>query len=202
MSEFSIRVPKGATKRKKRVGRGAASGTGCTAGRGNKGQNSRSGGGVRPGFEGGQMPLYRRIARRGFSNSIFKKQFVAVNIDDLAVFKDGSAITLESLAEKGLIKKSEKAVKILGRGECTKKYIVEIEKVSAQAKEKIEKAGGSVKVFESEEKPEKSPKKKESKGKKETVESAVSEESVKEKAVEVTAADETETSEESADTDK
>jgi large subunit ribosomal protein L15 len=150
-----INKPGGSTRAKKRVGRGQGSGLGCTAGRGNNGQNARSGGGVRPGFEGGQMPLYRRIARRGFSNYPFKQEYAVLNLDALqAAYKGGDTVSLETLVEKGLIKASQTAVKILGGGEIKKKLTVEFVSVSGSAKAKIEAAGGSVteiKVLEEQE---------------------------------------------------
>ncbi|MCQ2981248.1 MAG: 50S ribosomal protein L15 [Treponemataceae bacterium] len=145
MSEFNLSAPYGATHSKKRVGRGSSSGLGSTAGRGNKGQQSRSGGKVYVGFEGGQMPLYRRIARRGFSNYWFKKEFSIVNLVDIeARFNDGETVNRESLVMKGLVKKQESLIKVLGNGDLTKKLTVDVDKVSASAKEKIEKVGGSV----------------------------------------------------------
>ena len=144
-----IRVPKGATKNKRVVGRGNGSTRGGTSGRGSNGQNARSGGGVRPGFEGGQMPLYRRIARRGFSNYPFKVEYKSVNLRELEEkFADGETVNLETLKEKGIIKGKNNKVKILGDGEITKKLTVDVEKVSAGAKEKIEKAGGNIVVKE------------------------------------------------------
>lgn len=152
MSEYNpvLSAPRGANKKPKRVGRGSSSGLGTTAGRGNKGQQSRSGGKVYVGFEGGQMPLYRRVAIRGFSNYPFKKEYVCINVDQLeAKFADGETIDKASLAEKGFIsKKSASLVKILGNGEVTKKFTVAVDKVSESAKAKIEKAGGTVKVIE------------------------------------------------------
>ncbi|MDC7217434.1 MAG: 50S ribosomal protein L15 [Spirochaetales bacterium] len=142
---FELKAPKGANKNKKVLGRGHGAGTGKTAGRGHKGQKARSGGNVRPGFEGGQMPLYRRVAARGFSNYMFKKTYVPVNLFLLEKnYSDGEVVSLETLVEKGLIKKSEKNIKILGNGELSKKLEVQIEKVSAGAVEKIEKAGGKI----------------------------------------------------------
>ncbi|MDR2588833.1 MAG: 50S ribosomal protein L15 [Spirochaetales bacterium] len=142
---FIIKPPKGAKKKRKIVGRGSGTRLQKTAGRGNKGQNSRAGGGVRPGFEGGQMPLYRRIARRGFSNEPFKIVNVPVNLGAIdAKYADGETVSLETLQEKRLIKKRDTDVKILSRGEITKKLSFKVEKLSAAAKEKIEKAGGSV----------------------------------------------------------
>ncbi|AHC14315.1 50S ribosomal protein L15 [Salinispira pacifica] len=140
-----LKKPEGSTRRRKRVGRGQGSGLGLTAGRGDNGQNARSGGGVRPGFEGGQMPLYRRIARRGFSNYPFKTKVAVLNLDALQQnYKSGETVSLESLAKKGLIKSREKNVKILGNGEIKKKLSVEYIAVSESAKAKIEKAGGTV----------------------------------------------------------
>jgi large subunit ribosomal protein L15 len=145
MSDFNLSAPHGANKKKRIVGRGSSSGRGSTAGKGNKGQQSRSGGKVYVGFEGGQMPLYRRIARRGFSNYWFKKEFAIVNLRDLeARFADGETVNKETLVLKGLANKADELIKVLGDGELTKKLTVAVDKVSASAKEKIEKAGGSV----------------------------------------------------------
>lgn len=145
MSAFELKAPKGANKSRKILGRGRATGTGKTSGKGNKGQKSRSGGGTRLGFEGGQMPLFRRVAARGFSNFPFKVEYIGVNVGSLNErYSDGENVNHETLVEKGLIKKSEKNVKILGAGELDKKLVVEIEKVTAGAKDKIVKAGGSV----------------------------------------------------------
>ena len=130
----------------KRVGRGIGSGNGKTSGKGHKGQNARSGGGVRPGFEGGQMPLYRRLPKRGFNN-IFAKQYLAVNVEELNRLEDGTEVTAETLKENGIISKTLDGVKILGRGELTKKLSVKVAKYSASAKEKIEKAGGKAEVM-------------------------------------------------------
>lgn len=136
----------GSTHRKKIVGRGIGSGVGKTSGKGHKGQNARSGGGVRPGFEGGQMPLYRRLPKRGFTN-IFAKKYVAVNVEVLDRFNDGDVVTAEAMLEKGIISKTLDGVKLLGRGEVTKKVDVKVAKISASAKEKIEKAGGKAEVM-------------------------------------------------------
>lgn len=136
----------GSTHRKKIVGRGIGSGVGKTSGRGHKGQKARSGGGVRPGFEGGQMPLYRRLPKRGFNN-IFAKKYVSVNVEVLDKFNDGDEVTAETLLEKGIISKALDGVKLLGRGEVTKKVNVKVAKLSATAKEKIEKAGGKAEVM-------------------------------------------------------
>jgi len=145
MENCQIRKPKGANKNKKIVGRGRSTGWGKTCGKGHKGQKSRSGGSIRPGFEGGQMPLYRRVAVRGFSNHPFKTEYQAVNLNRLEkVYSDGEIVNLETLREKGLIKKSEVFVKILGSGDITKKLEVQIENISGSAAKKIEKAGGKV----------------------------------------------------------
>lgn len=136
----------GSTFTVKRVGRGIGSGTGKTSGKGHKGQNARSGGGVRPGFEGGQMPIYRRLPKRGFKN-IFAKQYVTINIEALEAFEDGTEVTEQLLLEKGIIKKTLDGVKLLGRGELTKKLTVKVTKYTESAKEKIEKAGGKAEVM-------------------------------------------------------
>lgn len=147
MSDYNLHAPYGANKKKRIVGRGSSSGLGTTAGKGNKGQQSRSGGKVYVGFEGGQMPLYRRIARRGFSNYWFKKEYAIVNLAELeAKFADGETVNRESLVLKGLIKKADALIKVLGDGDITKKLTVSVDKVSASAKAKIEKAGGTVTV--------------------------------------------------------
>lgn len=130
----------------KRVGRGIGSGTGKTSGKGHKGQNARSGGGVRPGFEGGQMPLYRRLPKRGFNN-IFAKQYVTINVSDLERFENGTEVTAELLKETGVVSKVMDGIKILGRGELTKKLTVKAAKFTASASEKIEKAGGKAEVI-------------------------------------------------------
>lgn len=148
MADFILTAPQGANKKKRIVGRGSSSGRGTTAGRGNKGQQSRSGGKTYVGFEGGQMPLYRRIARRGFSNYPFKKEYVCFNVVELEEkFADGETVNRESLRAKGLVGKVIDGVKILGNGDLKKKLNVEVEKVSASAKAKIEAVGGTVKVL-------------------------------------------------------
>lgn len=135
-------------KQKKRIGRGPGSGNGKTAGRGHKGQNARSGGGVRPGFEGGQMPLYRRIARRGFSNYPFKVVYDVVNLKDLErAFADGDVVTPDALKAKRLIRSKSLNIKILGNGELSKKLTVQGLELSSAAKEKIEKAGGTIETM-------------------------------------------------------
>ena len=146
MADFVLNAPEGANKKRRIVGRGSSSGRGTTAGKGNKGQQSRSGGKTYIGFEGGQMPLYRRIAHRGFSNYPFKKEFVVVNVTLLEEkYSAGETVNKETLLAKGLISKVDALVKILGTGDLTKELTVEVDKVSASAKAKIEKAGGSVK---------------------------------------------------------
>lgn len=126
----------GSTKKVKRVGRGAGSGNGKTAGKGHKGQNARSGGGVRPGFEGGQMPLQRRVPKRGFVNN-FKKEYAIVNIGDLNCFNDGDTVDVAALKAKGLIKKELDGVKLLAKGELEKKLTINLELLSAAAKKKL-----------------------------------------------------------------
>ncbi len=136
-----------ATKNPKRVGRGIGSGSGKTSGRGHKGQKARSGGGVRPGFEGGQMPLVRRLPKRGFTN-IFKKVYNIVNIDTLNRFDNGTVVNAQLLLDNKIIKKIEPyGLKILGDGELTKKLTVQAHKFTKSAQEKIEKAGGKVEVL-------------------------------------------------------
>ena len=138
------RRPDGATRARRVVGRGAGSRRGGTAGRGTKGQNARSGGGVRPGFEGGQMPLYRRVARRGFSNKRFRVEYQVLNVAALAGFADGAVVTAQSLAERGLIKSPAAAVKLLGDGAVDRRLEVQVTRVSESARRKIEAAGGTV----------------------------------------------------------
>lgn len=137
----------GATTTRKRVGRGVGSGLGKTSGRGQKGQNSRSGGGVRPGFEGGQSPLFRRLPKRGFSNARFKTTYAVINLSDLDKFEDGATVTPELLKEMGLIKQSLDGIKVLGNGTLTKKLNVKAHKFSSVAKEQIEKLGGKAEVI-------------------------------------------------------
>ena len=136
----------GARQAKKRIGRGHGSGNGKTAGKGNKGQNARSGGGVRLGFEGGQTPLARRLPKRGFTN-FNRKECAIVNVENLNVFEDGAVVTVEMLKEAGLIKKELDGVKILGQGELTKKLTVQANKFSAAATAVIEQAGGKAEVL-------------------------------------------------------
>jgi large subunit ribosomal protein L15 len=137
----------GARTKEKRLGRGTGSGLGKTSGKGHKGQWARSGGGVRPGFEGGQMPLYLRLPKRGFSNDRFAMVYAEVNLDTLNAFEDGTVVTPELLLETGILKKTLDGVKILGRGDCTRKLTVKAAKFSKSAQEKITAAGGSFEVI-------------------------------------------------------
>jgi large subunit ribosomal protein L15 len=136
----------GSAEKAWRKGRGPGSGNGKTAGKGHKGQNARSGGGVRPGFEGGQIPMYRRLPKRGFTNDMFKKEFATVNVSTLEQFDNGTEITLEFLMQEGIVKKALCGLKILGNGDLTKKLTVKAAAVSEGAKQKIEAAGGKVEV--------------------------------------------------------
>lgn len=145
MSDFILNAPRGANKKKRIVGRGSSSGRGTTAGKGNKGQNARSGGKTYLGFEGGQMPLYRRVAKKGFSNYPFREEYLVINVSMLNTkYADNEVVDKDTLAAKGLVKKRAVLVKILADGELTKKLTVNVDKVSAQAKSKIEAAGGTV----------------------------------------------------------
>lgn len=146
MRLHELRPAEGAKKSPKRIGRGTGSGWGKSAGKGQKGQNSRSGGGVRPGFEGGQMPLYRRLPKRGFTN-IFAKEYTCINIDRLNIFEDGTEVTPELLLQTGMVKKVNDGIKILGNGNIEKKLTVKANKISKAAAEKIEAAGGKVEVI-------------------------------------------------------
>ncbi len=146
MRLHELRKAEGSTKVAKRKGRGQGSGLGKTAGRGHKGQNARSGGGVRLGFEGGQMPLYRRLPKRGFTN-IWGTTYTTLNVSDLNRFEDGQEVTAELLKEAGLIKKINDGVKILGDGNLEKKLTVKANKFSKTAIEKIESAGGKAEVL-------------------------------------------------------
>ena len=146
MKLHELKAVPGSRRAPKRKGRGAATGQGKTAGRGSNGQNSRSGGGVRLGFEGGQMPLYRRIPKRGFTN-IWRKEPAIVNISDLNGFEEDALVTAEILKEKGLIKKTDNGLKILGDGKLEKKLTVQANKFSKSAAEAIEQAGGKAEVI-------------------------------------------------------
>lgn len=146
MKLHEMQPAKGSNKSKFRVGRGHGSGNGKTSGRGHKGQNARSGGGVRPGFEGGQMPLHRRLPKRGFTN-IFAKEYVEVGISKLNKFEDGTVVTPELLKSSGIIKNIRDGVVILGSGELTKKLTVQAARFTKTAAQKIEAAGGKVEVI-------------------------------------------------------
>jgi large subunit ribosomal protein L15 len=141
-----LRPAPGSTTAPKRLGRGTGSGLGKTSGKGHKGAKARSGGGKRPGFEGGQMPLVRRVPKRGFTN-IFGKDYATVNVERLDIFEDGAVVTVESLMSAGIIKKTLDGVKILGGGELTRKLTVKADKFTESAKEKIEALGGKAEVI-------------------------------------------------------
>jgi large subunit ribosomal protein L15 len=144
----NLKPAKGATSTRKRVGRGPGSGLGKTSGRGEKGQKSRSGFGQKLGFEGGQMPLHRRVPKRGFTNARFRKEYVTVNIDRLEIFDAGTVITPDTLLKRGVIKKLKDGLKVLGDGALTKPLTVRAHKFSAKAQEIITKAGGKAEVLE------------------------------------------------------
>lgn len=147
MKLHTIHPAEGATKTRKIVGRGPGSGLGKTSGKGHKGQNARSGGGVRPGFEGGQLPLFRRLPKRGFSNALFKKEYAVINLSDLNKFEDGSVITPDLLKEMGLVKKQLDGIKVLGNGKLEKKLTVKAHKFSNRALEQINELGGKAEVI-------------------------------------------------------
>ncbi|MCC3358901.1 50S ribosomal protein L15 [Bacillus sp. REN16] len=146
MKLHELQATEGSRKTRNRVGRGTGSGNGKTAGRGHKGQNSRSGGGVRPGFEGGQMPLFQRLPKRGFTN-INRKDFAIVNLETLNRFEDGTEVTPELLIETGVVSKLNAGIKILGKGTLDKKLTVRAHKFSSTAQEAIEAAGGKTEVI-------------------------------------------------------
>ncbi|GFN36912.1 50S ribosomal protein L15 [Tepidimicrobium xylanilyticum] len=148
MKLHELRPSAGGTKKRKRVGRGTSSGHGKTSGRGHKGQKARSGGGTRPGFEGGQMPLIRRLPKRGFTN-IFAKEYAIINVEDLNRFEENTVVTPELLIANGVVKRGKAidGVKVLGDGEINKKLTVKAHKFSKTAAEKIEAAGGKVEVI-------------------------------------------------------
>ena len=146
MKLHDLKPAVGATTAPKRLGRGTGSGLGKTSGKGHKGAKARSGGGKRPGFEGGQMPLTMRLPKRGFTN-IFRKEYVAINVDRLEIFEDGMVVTPVELIQYGVIKNVEDGVKILGNGKITKKLTVQANKFSESAKQKIEAAGGKAEVI-------------------------------------------------------
>jgi|SRR5690606_26145045 large subunit ribosomal protein L15 len=146
MKLHELVISEGARRERKRVGRGTASGHGKTSGRGQKGQKARSGGGVRPGFEGGQMPLFQRLPKRGFTN-INRKEYAIVNLDKLNRFEDGTEVTPELLIETGVVRKEKAGIKILAKGTLEKKLTVKAHKFSSAAKEAIEAAGGKTEVI-------------------------------------------------------
>ncbi len=146
MKLHELHPAEGSTAAQKRLGRGSGSGLGKTSGKGHKGAKARSGGGKRPGFEGGQMPLYRRVPKRGFNN-VFRTEYAEVNVERLEAFEDGATVNAQALLEKKIIRKELDGVKILGGGELTKKLTVQAAKFSASAKEKIEAVGGKAEVI-------------------------------------------------------
>ncbi|MDD6879693.1 MAG: 50S ribosomal protein L15 [bacterium] len=137
----------GATQKRKIVGRGPGSGLGKTSGKGHKGQNARSGGGVRAVFEGGQLPLYRRLPKRGFSNYIFKVKYATINVEDLNIFEEGTLVTPALLKEVGLVKKQLNGIKVLGNGTLNKKLTIQAHKFSKSAVDKIEESGSKIEVI-------------------------------------------------------
>ena len=145
MKLHELHPAEGSTTAQKRLGRGTGSGLGKTSGKGHKGAKARSGGGKRPGFEGGQMPLYRRVPKKGFTN-IFRTEYAEVNVGQLEVFTEGTVVNAELLKAAGIIKKTLDGVKVLGNGELTKKLTVEAAKFTESAKEKIEAVGGKAEV--------------------------------------------------------
>ncbi|MBR2370897.1 MAG: 50S ribosomal protein L15 [Clostridia bacterium] len=148
MQLHDLKPAVGSSKANWRKGRGAGSGNGKTAGKGHKGQNARSGGGVRPGFEGGQIPLYRKLPKRGFSNCPFKKEYAIVNVEDLEIFENDTVVTVQLLLDSKIIRKELDGLKVLGNGQLTKKLTVKAKIFSATAKEKIEAAGGKTETEE------------------------------------------------------
>ena len=147
MKLHTMYANEGATATRKRVGRGTSSGHGKTSGKGHKGQNARSGGGVRPGFEGGQLPLFRRLPKRGFTNAKFKTTYATINLSDLNKFEEGTEITPELLKDMGILKNQLDGVKVLGNGKLEKKLVVKANKFSETAKEAIEALGGKAEVI-------------------------------------------------------
>jgi large subunit ribosomal protein L15 len=141
----ALKPAPGATKKPKRVGRGVGSGLGKTSGRGHKGQKARSGGGTRPGFEGGQMPLQRRVPKRGFTN-IFRKEYAVVNVGSLNLFEEDTVVTAELLHAAGLVRKTGFGIKLLGDGELEKRLTVQVAKASKTAEEKVTARGGKIEV--------------------------------------------------------
>lgn len=147
MKLYNLHPNEGATHATKRLGRGTSSGHGKTSGKGHKGQNARSGGGVRAVFEGGQLPLYRRLPKRGFTNARFKVEYAVINMTDLNKFDNGAVITPELLKEMGLVKNQLSGIKVLGNGTLEKKVTIKAHKFSAKAVEQIEKLGGKAEVI-------------------------------------------------------
>ena len=147
MKLHELKYNEGSKKDIKRLGRGSSSGTGKTSGKGQKGQNARSGGGVRIGFEGGQLPLYRRLPKRGFSNAMFKTTYAVINVSDLNMFDEDTLVTPELLKEMGIIKKELSGIKVLGNGSLEKKLTVKAHSFSNSAIKKIEAAGGKAEVI-------------------------------------------------------
>ena len=147
MKLHELQPNEGSVQTRKRVSRGAGSGLGKTSGKGHKGQNARTGGGVRLGFEGGQLPLFRRLSKRGFNNYNFRTNYASINVSDLECFEDGTEVTVELLLDTGLVKKELDGVKVLGSGELTKKLVVKANAFSETAKAKIEKNGGKAEVI-------------------------------------------------------
>ena len=147
MKLHNIHPNEGATATRKRLGRGVGSGLGKTSGKGHKWQNARSGGGVRPGFEGGQLPLFRRLPKRGFSNAMFKTEYAVINLSDLNKFEEGVVVTPELLKEMGLVKNQLDGIKVLGNGTLEHKLTVKAHKFSKRALEEIEKLGGKAEVI-------------------------------------------------------
>lgn len=147
MKLHELQVNPGAKQTKKRVGRGPGSGLGKTSGKGHKGQNARSGGGVRPVFEGGQLPLYRRLPKRGFSNAMFKTEYAVINVEDLNRFDEGTTVTPALLKEVGMVKQQLDGIKVLGSGKLEKKLTIQAHKFSKSAMDKIKESGSKAEVI-------------------------------------------------------